>query len=158
MSLFELWMYVIGESLDKNFHSLELWVNLFLLTNVLISSQDVRYRKGSAKFSQPWGIFYLFSAASWDVYKALLKLVRWVLFCPLLISMSEAFSVTFTLNKIYTKLWVTETVFGPGVKSPSETTNPAALFTIYRWAIIWVLVQDLQDKVRTLGALVFLFS
>ena len=63
--------------------------------------------------------FYLFS----DVYKALLKLVRWVLFCPLLISMSEAFAVTFTLNKIYTMLWVTEAVFGPRVKSPSETTS-----------------------------------
>ena len=117
MPLFELWMYVMGESLGKNFHSLELWVNLFLLTNlVLMSSQDVCYRKGSAKFSQPWGIFCLFS----DVYKALLKLMRWVLFCPLLISMSEAFSVTFTLNKIYTKLWVTETVFGPQVKSPPQ--------------------------------------
>ena len=87
------------------------------------------------KFPQPWGIFYLFPAASWEVYKALLKLVRWVLSCPLLMCtppydvfyMTEDFSVTFTFSKIYTKLWVTETGFGPGVKSfPSETTNPAA--------------------------------
>ena len=66
------------------------------------------------------------------MYKALLKLVRWVLSCSLLMSMSEAFSVTFTLDKIYTVLQVTETVFGSGVKSsPSETMNPAAPFTIY---------------------------
>ena len=62
-------------------------------------------------------------------YKAPLNLVRWVLSCLLLMSMSEVFSVTFTLNKINTKLWVT--VFGPGVKSsPLETTNPVALFTV----------------------------
>ena len=29
-----------------------------------------------------------------------------------------------------------EPAFSPGVKSPSETTNPAALFTVYREAII----------------------
>ena len=68
--------------------------------------------------------FHLFSAASWGVHKTLLKPVRPVLASPLLMSTSEDFSVTFTLNKIYTKLWVTETVFGPWVKSsPSETTN-----------------------------------
>ena len=50
----------------------------------------------------------------------------------LLMSMSEVFSATFTLNKIYTKLWVTETVFGPGVKSSSlETTNLVAQFAIH---------------------------
>ena len=44
--------------------------------------------------------------------------------------MTEDFSVTFTLSKIYTKAWVTETGFGPGVKSfPLETMNPAAPFT-----------------------------
>ena len=86
--------------------------------------------------------FYLFSAACWGVYKAPLKLVRQLLSYPLLMSISEAFSVTFTLNKIYTKLWVTETVFGPWVKSsPSETTNLAALFTVSLGVI-----QDLQDR------------
>ena len=69
--------------------------------------------KGLEKFSQSWGIFYLFSAASWEVYKVLLKLLRWVLSCSLLMSMSEGFSVTFTLDKIYTMLQVTETVFVP---------------------------------------------
>ena len=62
---------------------------------------------------------------------ALLKLVRWVHSYPLLMSVSEAFSVTLTLNKIYTKLGVTEIVFGPRVKSSAlETTNLVALFTI----------------------------
>ena len=51
------------------------------------------------------------------MYNALLKVVRWVLSCSLLTSMSEAFSVTFTLDKIYTMLQVTETVFGPRVIS-----------------------------------------
>ena len=55
-----------------------------------------------------------------EVSKTPFKLVRWVLSCSLLMSVSEAFSVTFTLNKIYTKLWVTETVFGPQVKSPPQ--------------------------------------
>ena len=64
------------------------------------------------QFSQPWGIyiyiyFNLFSVASWEEYKASLKLVRRVLSCPLLMSMSEAFPVTCTLNNIYTSSeWV----------------------------------------------------
>ena len=81
-------------------------------------------------FTALWYFFNLFSAASWEIYKALLKLVKWVLSCPLLMSMSEAFSVISTLNKIYTKLWVTETAFGPRVESsPSETMNPAPPIT-----------------------------
>ena len=89
-------------------------------------SQDVCLGKGfdglltTLRYS-----FYLFSTSSWEVYEAWLKLVRWVLSSPLLMSMSEAFSVSFTLNKIYTKLWVSKTVFGPRFKaSPSETMNP----------------------------------
>ena len=40
----------MGEGLGKNFHSLELWVNLFLLINlVLMSSQYVCYGKGSGQ-------------------------------------------------------------------------------------------------------------
>ena len=50
MPFFELWMYAVGEGLGKNFHSLELWVNLFLLANlVLMSSQGVCYGKGLGK-------------------------------------------------------------------------------------------------------------
>ena len=42
MSSFELWVNAMEEGLGKNFHSLELWINLFLLANlVLMSSQDV---------------------------------------------------------------------------------------------------------------------
>ena len=56
----------MGEGLGKNFHSLELWVNLFSLANlVLMSSQDVCYGKGSGQNSHSLEVFlYLFSAAS----------------------------------------------------------------------------------------------
>ena len=107
--------------------------NLFFLANLVLKlSQDVCLGKGSGgtltTLRYP---FYLFSAASWEVYKVPLKLLRWVVSCPLLMSMSQAFSVTFTLKKIYTKFWVTETVFGPRIKSsPSETTNLTTPFTV----------------------------
>ena len=119
-----------------------------------MSSQDVRYRKWSGKNSYSLEMFfYLFSAASWEVYKAFPKLVSWVLSYPLLMSMAEAFSVTFTLSKIYTMLWVTEIVFGPGVKSSSSVTmNPAALFTIHHKLSSWELIWDIQDKVSILRA------
>ena len=119
-----------------------------------MSSQDVCYRKWSGKNSYSLQIFfYLFSAASWEVYKAFPKLVSWVLSYPLLMSMAEAFSVTFTLSKIYTMLWVTEIVFGPGVKSSSSVTmNPAALFTIHHKLSSWELIWDIQDKVSILRA------
>ena len=57
------------------FHSLELWVNLFLLTNlILMSSQDVCYRKGPGGNFHSLEVFlFLFSAASRKVYNALLK-------------------------------------------------------------------------------------
>ena len=62
---------------------------------------------------------------------SLLKLVRWLHSYPLLMSVSEAFSVTFTLNKIYTKLGVTEIVFGPRViSSSSDTMNSVASVTV----------------------------
>ena len=59
-------MYITGEGLGKNFHSLELWVNLFSLANlVLMASQDVCYGKGSGQNSHSLEVFlYLFSAAS----------------------------------------------------------------------------------------------
>ena len=49
-------------------------------------------------------------------------------------------------------LWVTETVFGPGVKSSSVTMNPAALFTIHHKLSSWELIWDIQDKVSILRA------
>ena len=38
LPFFELWVYVMGERLGKNFRSLELWVNLFLLANLMLMS------------------------------------------------------------------------------------------------------------------------
>ena len=80
--------------------------------------------------------FYLLSAASWEVYKVVLKLVRQVLSCFLLIVYVRSFLCPVTLSKIlHTKLWV-RPVFGPGVKSPSDTMNPAVPFTIsYQYAL-----------------------
>ena len=49
--------------------------------------------------------------------------------CPLLVPLAGGF-LYLCFNKIYTKLWVTETVLGPRVKSSSEAMNPAALFTV----------------------------
>ena len=52
----------------------------------------------------------------------------------------EAFSTLFTLIKpCYTKLWATESVFGPGVKFfPSETTNPETPFTEHhKPSVVW---------------------
>ena len=86
--------------------------------------------KGLMELLQPWGIIlFIYSQQLAEKYRRPpLKLVRWVLSRPLLMSKSEASSVTSTLNKIYTKLWVTET--DSGVKSsPLETTNPVAPFT-----------------------------
>ena len=66
MPFFELWMYAVGKGLGKNFHSLELWVNLVSLANlVLMASQDVCYGKGSGQNSHSLEVFFnLFSVAS----------------------------------------------------------------------------------------------
>ena len=90
--------------------------------------------KGLMELLQPWGILFIYSQQLAEKYiRPPLQLVRWVLSRPLLMSKSEA-SVISTLNKIYTKLWVTETVFDSGVKfSPLETMNPVALFTTSYW-------------------------
>ena len=62
MPVFELWMYVVGDGLGKNFHSLELWVNLFLLANLmLMSSQGVCYGKGSGQNSHSLEVFFIYS-------------------------------------------------------------------------------------------------
>ena len=55
-------MSVMEKVLGKNFHSLELWVNLFLLDNlVLMSSQDVCYGKESGKNSHSLEVFFIYS-------------------------------------------------------------------------------------------------
>ena len=67
---------------------------------VLQLSQGVCLGKGSGGILTTLRYsFYLFSAASWKVYSAPLKPVRQVLSCFLLMSVSDMFSVTFTLNK-----------------------------------------------------------
>ena len=51
--------------------------------------------------------------------------------CPLPVPLAGIFLYPCCFNKIDTKLWVTETVFGPRVKSSSsEAMNLAALFTV----------------------------
>ena len=74
--------------------------NPFSLANLVLKLfQDVCLGKGSDRTLTTLRYsFYLFSAASWKVYNAPLKLVRRVLSCPLLMSMSEAFSVTLNKN------------------------------------------------------------
>ena len=75
--------------------------NLFSLANLVPKlSQDVCLGKGSGgTLTNLRYSFYIFSAASWEVYNGSIKLVRWVHSYSLLMSMSEVFSVTFTLNK-----------------------------------------------------------
>ena len=67
--------------------------------------------KGLMELLQGWDIlFFLFSAASWEVYKVPFKLVRQVLFLPPSDVYVRSFLCSVTLNKIlHTKLWVTET-------------------------------------------------
>ena len=75
--------------------------NLFSLANLVPKlSQDICLGKGSrGTLTNLRYSFYIFSAANWEVYNDSIKLVRWVHSYSLLMSMSEVFSVTFTLNK-----------------------------------------------------------
>ena len=94
----------MGKALGKNFHSLELGLYLFLLTNLmLMSSQDICYGKGSGQSSHSLEVlFNLFSVASWEVYKVPLKPVRRVLSCPLPVPLAGHFLCPFYFNKIST--------------------------------------------------------
>ena len=52
----------MGEGLSKDFHRLELWVNLFLLADlVLMLSQDVCYGKGSGQNSHSLEVLIIYS-------------------------------------------------------------------------------------------------
>lgn len=88
MPFLELLMCDMGEGLGKNFHSLELWVNLFLLADLMLMlSQDVHDREVSEQNAHSlegffFFFFFVFSAASLEIYKALLKLVRQVPLLP----------------------------------------------------------------------------
>ena len=92
--------------------------------------------EGPGETRQPWGgLSYLINNFQTDINQ-LAKLAKGALSIPLLMSMSEYFSVPFyTLIKLcYTKaLECSSLVPGPEVKSFSEITN-LTLFTIsYHW-------------------------
>ena len=85
--------------------------NLFSLANLVPKlSQDVCLGKGSnGTLTTLRYSFYLFSAASWEIYKVPHKLVRWILFLPTSDVYFRRFLCSVTLNKIlHTKLWMTE--------------------------------------------------
>ena len=111
----------------------EVALNLFSLANLVPKlSQDICLGKGPRRTRTTLRhSFHLLLAASWEVCNVPLKLLRQVLSCSLPVTLAGSFLYTCYFNKIYTKLWVIEMVFGPGVKSStSETMNPAAPFTI----------------------------
>ena len=89
------------------------------------------------------------------VYKALVRLVSGGTFCPLLMSMSEAFSVPFTVIKLLphkSSEW-SSLVSGPEAKSSSEITN-LTLFTIsyYRGQGYLQIVSTCGFPLSELGA------
>ena len=109
----------------------DLALNTFSLANLVPKlSQDACLGKGSGgtlttlRYS-----LYLFSAASWEVYKAQLKLVRLVLFLPTSDVYVRSFLCCVNLKFCTQSSEWLRIFFGPGVKS-SETTNLAAPFTI----------------------------
>ena len=109
----------------------DLALNRFSLANLVPKlSQDACLGKGSGgtlttlRYS-----LYLFSAASWEVYKAQLKLVRLVLFLPTSAVYVRSFLCCVNLKFCTQSSEWLRIFFGPGVKS-SETTNLVAPFTI----------------------------
>ena len=86
--------------------------NLFSLANLVPKlSQDICLGKGpSGTLTTLRYSFYLFLAASWEVCKVPLKLVRRVLFLSTSDVYVRSFLCSVTLNEIlHTKLWVIET-------------------------------------------------
>ena len=70
-------MYVMIEGLGKTSHSLELWVNLFLLDNlVLMSSQDVCYGKHLGKIFTALNNFFYSQQLAEKNIMPYLKLAR----------------------------------------------------------------------------------
>ena len=82
------------------------------------------------------------------VYKALLRLARGALFVPFLMSMSEAFSVSFLylIQLCYTKAleWAS-LVPGPKAKSSSEVRNPTSFTTSYQ---LWLMPCQIGSNLR----------
>ena len=76
--------------------------------------------------------FYLFSAANWEVYKALLKLMRVGTLSTPFWCLCQKLSLSCHLKENFaaqSSEWL-RPVFGPTVKSSSETTNPATPFKV----------------------------
>ena len=128
---FELWMCVMGKGLSKNFHSIEIWANLFLLDNlVLMSSQDECHGKRSRQNSHRLeAFFYVFSAARWEVYKVQLNLYS---LQPNMVKLYWFSSVQFSRSDMSNSLWPHESQHArppcpspcPGVHSDSHPLSP----------------------------------
>ena len=113
----------------------QIYLRMYALGQCLVEFTILRYP------------FYLFLAASWEVCKASLKSVRQVLSCPLPVPLVGSFLYPRYFNKIYTKLWITEIIFGPRVKSsPLETTNSAPNTVSYHIACMREILQGWQSR------------
>ena len=95
---------------------------------------------GLVRSLQPPDILWI----HWRVYNSITNTSKGVFFGPLLMPMLEAFSLLYTLIKLYYTKALSRLVSGPGLNvSPPEAKNPESR-----------LARDPQDKVRILGALV----
>ena len=121
----------MGKALSKNFHSIEIWANLFLLDNlVLMSSQDECHGKRSRQNSHRLeAFFYVFSAARWEVYKVQLNLYS---LQPNMVKLYRFSSVQFSRSDMSNSLWPHESQHArppcpspcPGVHSDSRPLSP----------------------------------
>ena len=77
-------------------------------------------------------------------------------FCPLLMSMSEAFSISLYFNKtlLHKSSEQSSLIFGPRLNSPPEAKNPRVFCGSATTFHLGCSSGILQDKVRMLGALV----
>ena len=102
----------MGEGLGKNFHSFELWVNPLLLVNLmLMSSQDVCYRKGSGWNFHNLEVFFSYSQQLEEKYiTPCLKLARRAIFLPPSKVYIRSFSVTITLIKFLLQKTVSDSL------------------------------------------------
>ena len=129
---FLLWMYVMGDGLGITSTVLSSGlICSFWLVSCWCQPRMFVMGKGLGNIFTALRQIFLFSKASRKVYKVSLKLAKLVLSCSLPVPLSGSFLYSCYFNKVYTKLYMNETVFGPRViSSPSETTNLGAPFTV----------------------------